>query len=259
MDIKFVLEMKKYEIKRKFTHHLDKFRRELDNQVQILLDQANLLMDQEIDSAFDQLMSQIKPMLMVGQIKMRFDNKNNYSNLSFKRACDDYLDDKTKFRIQKDKNEDMFDVDNSEDDAGPAMVNNNNENNNNNHHNHQQQQQQIQETNKKIISGGNNNNNSHSLGRKKNSRFICSIESCGKHFSSRFNLKRHQLSHQSIKPFYCRFDKSYCSYASNDQSNVLRHIQKSHLSKVIEESVEEHKLLNPKQYLGIDSEVLINI
>lgn len=57
-------------------------------------------------------------------------------------------------------------------------------------------------------------------------RFICSYAHCDKSFSDLTKFKEHNRTHQSLKPFHCRYGR--CTQTSSKKGNLRRHIRQVH-------------------------------
>lgn len=86
----------------------------------------------------------------------------------------------------------------------------------NNHHHQQQQQHQFSTGENGVSNGGGGG------------RFSCPYTNCDKSFDDLTKFKEHNRSHQSLKPFHCRYGR--CSATSSKKGNLRRHIRQVHKS-----------------------------
>ncbi|KAI2802840.1 Krueppel-like factor 15 [Blomia tropicalis] len=87
-------------------------------------------------------------------------------------------------------------------------------------------------------------------------KYNCEHSGCGKQFTKKQHFLLHRRFHLGLKPYHCTWTD--CTYRSADRTSTIRHIR-SHLKKarISETSTEDGDQMEPKQYLGVDQELLI--
>ncbi|CAL4108707.1 unnamed protein product, partial [Meganyctiphanes norvegica] len=97
------------------------------------------------------------------------------------------------------------------------------------HHSHMLQQHHVNNNNNNNNTTTNNNNIAvaatagPAIGLPRGGRLL-ECEHCHKHFTSRFNLQRHQLIHTGAKPYECPL----CHQRFNQSGHVKTHLRTRH-------------------------------